>query len=398
MKILHTSDWHLGKSLEGFSRIEEQEEILEDIIKIVEENDVDAIVIAGDIYDTYNPPSAAERLFYKTIKKLGKGGERKIIIVSGNHDSPDRITASNILSRDHGAYVVSYPGDMNGYLEKPQEGLTFNGYNMIIDFENEILNLGLLPYPGESRLKRFYSNSIEEKEHFDGFKSILADIFNKIDEGFSEEHFNMFVGHMFAVGGDTSDSERSIQLGGTMGIEKGMFPEKADYCALGHFHKPQVISRSKNVYYSGSILPYSRGEETISKSVILIETENSKLKSLDIIPLRNVKPIEVWRFKSVDESMEYLEENIDRQVWSYIEIEMDRPLLQDEIKKMKSMKEDILSIVPIISREENRESVEFKEEKIDQVFKNFYMNTYSSEPEDDILKKFLSLVEEGEEI
>jgi exonuclease SbcD len=77
---------------------------------------------------------------------------------------------------------------------------------------------------------------------------------------------------------------------------------------------------------------------------------------------------------------------------------MDRPLLQDEIKKMKSMKEDILSIVPIISREADRESVEFKEEKIDQVFKNFYMNTYSSEPEDDILRKFLSLVEEGEEI
>lgn len=90
MRLLHTSDWHLGKLLEGHSRLEEQEYFLEDLLKIAEENTVDMVFVTGDIYDTYNPPAQAEKLFFTSIKELSRGGECPIIIIAGNHDSPDR--------------------------------------------------------------------------------------------------------------------------------------------------------------------------------------------------------------------------------------------------------------------------------------------------------------------
>jgi len=94
MRFIHTSDWHLGKTLEGHSRIEEQEKFCEDFIKLVEEKNIDLVIIAGDIYDTYNPPAQAERLFYKTVSKLADNGRRCVFIISGNHDNPERLSAS----------------------------------------------------------------------------------------------------------------------------------------------------------------------------------------------------------------------------------------------------------------------------------------------------------------
>lgn len=109
MKILHTADWHLGKNLDGKSRLEEQELFLEDFIKIVEDNEVDLIMIAGDVYDTSNPSAKAEKLFYDTLKKLSKNGERLILVIAGNHDSPERLVAAGPLAMEHGIIMVGTP-------------------------------------------------------------------------------------------------------------------------------------------------------------------------------------------------------------------------------------------------------------------------------------------------
>ncbi|MCB0293286.1 MAG: exonuclease subunit SbcD, partial [Calditrichaeota bacterium] len=100
MKILHTADWHLGKRLERFSRLEEQREVLEEICGIAEQEAVDAVIIAGDIYDTFNPASEAVELFYKTVKRLADEGRRAVVAIAGNHDSPDRFAAPEPLARE----------------------------------------------------------------------------------------------------------------------------------------------------------------------------------------------------------------------------------------------------------------------------------------------------------
>ena len=109
MRFIHTSDWHLGKTLEGNSRLEEQEMFLNDFVDIVEQNDIDMVIIAGDIYDTSNPPAAAEKLFYKTICKLADDGNRCVVIISGNHDNPERLSAITPLAEEMGILVFGYP-------------------------------------------------------------------------------------------------------------------------------------------------------------------------------------------------------------------------------------------------------------------------------------------------
>ena len=109
MKILHTADWHLGKNLEGQSRMDEQEEFLNDFVKIVEQNNIDLIMIAGDVYDNSNPPARAEKMFYDTLKRLSGNRERLTLVISGNHDNPDRLVAAGPLARDHGIIMVGTP-------------------------------------------------------------------------------------------------------------------------------------------------------------------------------------------------------------------------------------------------------------------------------------------------
>ena len=109
MRILHTSDWHLGKRLEQFSRLEEQQLVLEEICSIADENNIDVILIAGDLFDTFNPPADAIELFYSTIKKLSKNGTRPVIAIAGNHDSGDRISAPDPLAKQCGIILIGSP-------------------------------------------------------------------------------------------------------------------------------------------------------------------------------------------------------------------------------------------------------------------------------------------------
>ena len=109
MRILHTGDWHLGKNLEGASRMDEQELFLNDFVDIVEKNKVDLVIIAGDVYDNSNPPARAEKMFYDTLKKLSKNGERLILVIAGNHDNPERLSAITPLAEEMGILVFGYP-------------------------------------------------------------------------------------------------------------------------------------------------------------------------------------------------------------------------------------------------------------------------------------------------
>ncbi|MDF2890026.1 MAG: sbcD, partial [Clostridia bacterium] len=114
MKILHTSDWHLGKTLENISRIEEQRQFIDELCDIAEKEQIDLVLIAGDIFDTYNPSSAAEELFYEAIDRLNNKGQRSLVIIAGNHDSPDRLCAASPLAYKNGVILLGYPGSNAG--------------------------------------------------------------------------------------------------------------------------------------------------------------------------------------------------------------------------------------------------------------------------------------------
>ena len=163
--------------------------------------------------------------------------------------------------------------------------------------------------------------------------------------------------HIFAFGSEPTGSERSSSLGGSFLVSTSVFPEKADYVALGHIHKPQILPNTNGkIRYSGSPIHYNRSEINIAKKFFVIDFENDV--SITDVEIPVFKPIEVWKVDSIEDAIKKCEENKGKDSWVYLEVKTDRYIKEEEIKKMKSFKKDILEIRPIIKEIEDKMKLE----------------------------------------
>lgn len=398
MKFIHTSDWHIGKNLEGHSRLEEQEKFCNDFIKIVEENNIDMVIIAGDVYDTSNPPAGAETLFYKTVCRLADNGKRCVLIIAGNHDNPERLSAVSPLAKEQGIIILGYP------LSKSTEA-KYEGYEIVkasegclkLNINGEKVTVITLPYPSEKRLNDAIRDVESEEELQRTYSNKIGDIFRELEKNFEEDSINIAVSHLFVSGGDPSDSERQIQLGGSLVVDKRDLPQNAQYTALGHLHKPQKASERLNVYYSGSPLQYSVKERIYAKGANIVEIHANQEPVIETIYFNNYKPIEVFKCNGIEEALKVCEENKDRDIWSYFEIKTDEVISQSNIKKMKEYLNDIIEIKPIITSDHNEEEIDLKEKSMAQLFNDFYKFKEKCEPRGEVMDLFLNIVsEEGD--
>ena len=399
MKFIHTSDWHIGKNLEGHSRLEEQEKFCDDFVKIVEENNIDMVIIAGDVYDTSNPPAGAETLFYKTICRLADDGNRCVLVIAGNHDNPERLSAVSPLAKEQGIIILGYP--LSSTTESKYKGFEITeagkGY-LKLKIGDEKATIITLPYPSEKRLNDAIRNVDDENELQKNYSNKVGDIFRKLEENFEEDSINIAVSHLFVSGGDPSDSERQIQLGGSLVVDKHDLPQEAQYTALGHLHKPQKASERLNVYYSGSPLQYSVKERIYAKGANIVEIHANETPVVEQVYFNNYKPIEVFKCDGIEEALKVCEENKDRDIWSYFEIKTDEVISQENIKKMKEYLKDIIEIKPIITSHYEEENIDLKEKSMAQLFNDFYKFKEKCEPRGELMDLFLNIVsEEGEE-
>ena len=399
MKFIHTSDWHIGKNLEGHSRLEEQEKFCDDFVKIVEENNIDMVIIAGDVYDTSNPPAGAETLFYKTVCRLADDGNRCVLVIAGNHDNPERLSAVSPLAKEQGIIILGYP--LSSTTESKYKGFEITeagrGY-LKLKIGGEKATIITLPYPSEKRLNDAIRNVDDENELQKNYSNKVGDIFRKLEENFEEDSINIAVSHLFVSGGDPSDSERQIQLGGSLVVDKHDLPQKAQYTALGHLHKPQKASERLNVYYSGSPLQYSVKERIYAKGANIVEIHANETPVVEQVYFNNYKPIEVFKCDGIEEALKVCEENKDRDIWSYFEIKTDEVISQENIKKMKEYLKDIIEIKPIITSHYEEENIDLKEKSMAQLFNDFYKFKEKCEPRGELMDLFLNIVsEEGEE-
>ena len=398
MKFIHTSDWHLGKSLEGHSRLEEQEQFCDDFVKLVNDNNIDMVIIAGDIYDTSNPPAQAEKLFYKTVSRLANNGERCVLIISGNHDNPERLAAITPLAHEQGIIILGYP------LSSTQKA-KYNGFEIInankgclkLDIKGEKVTIITLPYPSEKRLNEAIGNPSNDEEAQKSYSERVGELFRELEENFEEDTINIAVSHIFVVGGESTDSERPIQLGGSLLVEKKDLPTKAQYIALGHLHKPQKASHRLNAYYSGSPLQYSKDERNYAKGANIVDLKAGESPIIQSIYFKNYKPIEVFKCNGIEEAIKICEDNKNRNIWSYFEIKTDQVISQSEIKKMKELLDDIIEIRPIINSEYNEEDIDINEKSMAELFKEFYQFSTGLEPRGELMDLFLDIIsEEGD--
>jgi exonuclease SbcD len=386
MRVLHTADWHLGKSLEGRSRLEEQAQFLDELVEIVEREKVDVILMAGDVFDTVNPPALAEQLFYEGISRLSSNGSRPIAIIAGNHDSPDRLLAATPLAVKQGITIIGYP--------------TVQVQEIYIPSVSETLKLAALPYPSESRLSEVLSEVNDELALRNKYDERIQGMFQFMSEQFTPDTVNMAMSHLYVAGGSSSDSERPIEVGGAYTVAGTSLPKQAQYVALGHLHRPQMIKRAETIArYSGSPLAYSFSEAGYTKSVTIIDVEPGMEAQMTEVYLSSGKPLVKWKAtEGVSQVHHWLEEKKDHQAWIDLEINVTNALSIEEIQRIRKDHSGIIHIRPIFESE--HETVELASSTnlpIDELFKRFYeRQTGGAKLEPELLTVFLDLLNENQ--
>ena len=322
MKLMHLSDLHLGKLVLEQSMIDDQKYILNQIIDIVKKEKVDIVLIAGDVYDKSIPTIEAVNLFSNFLTKLYKL-KVLVFVISGNHDSKDRLSFGNELFVDNGIYIE---GIFNGNLRCET-----------INDKDGKLNIYMLPFIKPVEIKRFYPDEIIDT-YEDAIKCILK------HSSINKSERNIIMVHQFVTSlGESvirSDSE-SISLGGIDNIDVTLFKD-FDYVAMGHIHGPQKVGR-ETVRYSGSPLKYSVSEVNQKKSVCIIEF-NSKgdinISKIPLIPIRDMRVIKGPFDKLISKEIVNLENKND-----YLDVILtDDDYIINAIGKLRKFYPNILKL------------------------------------------------------
>lgn len=388
MRILHTSDWHLGKRLEGRSRLMEQQKFLLNLEKIIIEKNINLILISGDIYDTYNPSAEAEKLFYDSIKRLSKNGEIGVVIISGNHDNPQRLGAISNLAKDYGIIIFE---EIEQHIEEGKYG-SWNIFKSVkggifLEKNNEKLYIYALPFPSESCL----NEELEGKKFRERIKEILEKgVLHNKDKSIP----TILMAHIY-VAGSMGEGTGILELGGAKAISIDDLPN-VDYIALGHVHKP-VKFLSKKACYSGSPIEYRVTENKFDKKVFVFDVDKNKKTQIEEINLINYKPINEYFVKGIEEAIKISQEKKEKEEWIYLNIEINSPIKNSELKKIKENK-NILEIIPkIITNDNFNENISYSESNIFEAFINFYKEENNGlEPSKNIKELFLELLEDDD--
>ncbi|NLY81301.1 MAG: exonuclease SbcCD subunit D [Clostridiales bacterium] len=259
MKLIHLSDLHIGKRVNEFSMLLDQEYILTKVINIIDDVKPDGIIIAGDIYDKSVPSAEAVQLFDDFIYKLAKR-KLQVFVISGNHDSPERIAFGSRVFDESGIHMSP----------------VYNGKVVPISVKDEhgIVDIYMLPFIKPANVRRFYPD--EKIESYTDAMGIA------LKDSVSSDNRNILITHQFVTGALRSESE-DISVGGSDNIDVSVF-DAFDYVALGHIHKPQKIGK-ETVRYSGTPLKYSFSEVNHEKSVTVLELLEKGSINIDTIPL-----------------------------------------------------------------------------------------------------------------
>jgi exonuclease SbcD len=274
MKILHTSDWHIGRSLYGRKRYDEFSAFLDWLADCINAESVDALLVAGDIFDTSTPSNRAQELYYRFLCKVAASDCRHVVIISGNHDSPSFLNAPKELLRALNVHVVG------SITENPaDEVILLKGISGVPE-----AIVCAVPYLRDRDIRVVKAGeSMEDKNInlIEGVQKHYADVCRVAEE--KQKKYDgvpvIGMGHLFTAGGKTieGDGVRELYVGSLAHVGKDIFPDCMDYVALGHLHVPQKVGKSKHIRYAGSPIPMGYGEAKQTKSVVMVDLKKQAL-------------------------------------------------------------------------------------------------------------------------
>ena len=320
MKFIHTSDWHIGRQFHNVSLLDDQRHVLEQVIEHIKNEAVDAVIIAGDIYDRSVPPAAAVSLLDEVLNTICSGLGVPVILIPGNHDGAERLRfGSNQLSQA-GLHII---GDLN-QITQP---VILNKNGCEVSFYG-------IPYNDPESVRNHFS--VDVSTHDEAHQYLVEHI-NTVK---TDNAINVLISHCFIDGAEASESERPLSIGGADRVS--VEPFKAfNYVALGHLHNPQHKG-AEHIRYSGSILKYSFSEQRQQKGVTLVEMNEDGVKSTTHLPLT---PLRDMRILEGDLETLLKQGSTDPNNQDYLLIRLtDQSAILDPMSKLRQVYENVLHI------------------------------------------------------
>lgn len=273
MRLIHTADWHLGRLFHGTHLTDDQAHVLDQFVDLVREERPDAVLIAGDLYDRAVPPPEAVALLDDTLTRIAVGLEVPVILMAGNHDSPDRLSFGSRLMTARRVHVF---GRLTATIEP-----------VVLHDEHGPVHIAVLPF-AEPAVVRERLEDATVQDHDAALRALTARVRVRVPA----DGRTVLMAHAFVAGGEVSESERPLSIGGTGTVDAGCLAG-FHYVALGHLHRPQSIG-SERVQYSGSLLKYSFSESGHAKSVARVELDargGVRVERLPLTPRRDVRTV-----------------------------------------------------------------------------------------------------------
>ena len=388
MRIFHMGDWHIGKLVNGFYMTEDQEYILEELCKAIEEKNPDVLLIAGDLYDRSVPPVQAVELLNRYLRKIVKDLNTKLIAIAGNHDSNERIEFASSLLCDSGLYIY-------GNLKKNIEKIT-------LEDEHGKVNFYPIPYADVPVVRELFKD-----DNIKNYDLAMAKIMEEIDKDFNVNERNIAIAHGYITKVneegveklEESESEKPLSIGGTDFINYNHF-EKFNYTALGHLHGPQKVGCEK-IRYSGSLMKYSFSEVTQRKGITVVDIDKNGEVNIEIYDLKQRRDFRVKKGTLEELLKDYKNENNEDYIKVILE---DKGEILDPMAKLRAVYPNVMELIreEKLSKRSNNEVLTNdikKKSKVD-LFKNFYSEIIGEEvtsEEIEIMEKIISKAERGEE-
>ena len=383
--------------MDNVSRMPEQKDVLDEICEIAEKENVDAVIIAGDLFDTFNPSAEAQELFYRTLKRLGNKGKRAVIAIAGNHDQPDRIEAPDHLARECGIIFMGYPNskvsacDNDGGLciTKSEEGFI----ELKLQQCEIPLRIIATPYANEFRLKTFLGNENSEEE----LRNLLEKKWKQLAHKYCDDKgINILCAHLFfQVKGkpapeEPDDEKPILHVGGAQAIYSENIPSQIQYVALGHLHRYNVIdTKPCPIVYSSSPLSYSFAEVGQEKHVVLIEAGVHQPLTFKKHTLTRGKKLLRRRFENIDEAVLWLKENLEALV--ELTIVTDEFLSSKDRKRLNDAHTGIINIIPEVKHKAfilNRQGNIDLSKSIEQLFIDYFHHNKGQSPDESTMELF----------
>ncbi|TOF24435.1 exonuclease sbcCD subunit D [Vibrio parahaemolyticus] len=358
MKFIHTSDWHLGRQFHNVSLLEDQQAVLEQLIQYIENNPVDAVIVAGDVYDRSVPPTIAIELLNRVVKRICGELNTPMILISGNHDGAERLGFGSEQMKRSGLHIISNFEDMLTpvVIETKAAGhVAFYG----------------MPYNDPEQVRYVYKEPVST--HDEAHK-LLAE---KITEQFQSEHRNILISHCFVDGAIESESERPLSIGGSDRVSHEHFLN-FDYVALGHLHQPQKKGE-EYIRYSGSLMKYSFGEQNQKKGFTLVEIGKEGFIGAEHIELTAPHEMRIVEGE-LEQILEWGKTDPKNEDYLLVRL-MDKHAILNPMEKLRTVYPNVLHLEKpgmLIGVEQEMAQAKLARSEID-MFKDFFAEAQDSE-------------------